>query len=298
LPDVILVCLSTSGNDANTAAQLIRRFQSAATNLTYDRLIKIVPMLMRVDRSELQLLMEAKKQIKAEFETLEMRKLLFQSEFEVPYVPFFQYVEAIAAIDIRETGENILFNAYTKILQHLFSKEELHISPLRNEDWISVMKRYEDPPMPLPLPSWWSPFSSVPKLRLSENKEGYIFISYARRDFDRIVLTLDQIQQIGYSIWWDDGIEPGEKWKDFLQKKIESCLGVVVFASRRASKSKWVQWEIAEAKRLGKVIIPIILDDLKKTMKLGKILAPYQHVPDPGIWPSEKLELALRILNL
>jgi hypothetical protein len=71
-----------------------------------------------------------------------------------------------------------------------------------------VMAYYAHPPSPLLPAERSSLFGSARRLQRSSAAGGYLFISYARKDFDRIALTLDQIQQIGHDVWWDVDIEP------------------------------------------------------------------------------------------
>jgi hypothetical protein len=81
---------------------------------------------------------------------------------------------------------------------------------LRDEYRIQVVDQYAKPAEPLPLSSTWSLFEPKEKLKPFAGLEGYLFVSYARKDFERIALALDQIQQLGYLAWWDTGIEPGD----------------------------------------------------------------------------------------
>ena len=98
-----------------------------------------------------------------------------------------------------------------------------------------------------------------------------MFISYARKDFDRIALTLDQIQQIGHDVWWDVDIEPGADWKEVLSARIARSRGVILFVTEMAAKSDFIRWEISEAKRTVKSILAVKLDDVDPASEVGAL---------------------------
>jgi TIR domain len=290
LPDRVVLGLTAGGQDAAAARPLIRKIRSAMSSLYVDRSIRVTPVLMRTEYRELGLLMEAKERIRNDLEGLE--GVEFRADLDVPSIPYIQYREALAPY----LPSDSLYSAYASILSEVLDVEAPPMPVLRDEYRIQVVDQYAKPAEPLPLSSTWSLFEPKEKLKPFAGLEGYLFVSYARKDFERIALALDQIQQLGYLAWWDTGIEPGDNWKDVLRQRLQRCRGVVLFATMGASRSSWVKWELSEAKHLGKRILPIKLDNVDPGSEVGLILASHQHVMDPGVAASPELELGLRRL--
>lgn len=86
-----------------------------------------------------------------------------------------------------------------------------------------------------------------------------IFISYAHSDRDRIRPIVKMLEDEGWTIWWDRGIEPGMKWLPTLEKELANCRTVVVIWSKISSDSKWVHKE-ADAGLAKGALVPIVID--------------------------------------
>ena len=86
-----------------------------------------------------------------------------------------------------------------------------------------------------------------------------IFLSYAHSDRSRVRPIVEMLEDEGWSIWWDRGIEPGMKWLPELETELANCRAVVVLWSKNSSHSEWVQKE-AEAGIAKGSLVPIVLD--------------------------------------
>lgn len=86
-----------------------------------------------------------------------------------------------------------------------------------------------------------------------------IFLSYAHLDRPRARPIVEMLEDEGWTIWWDRGIEPGMKWLPELEKELANCRAVVVLWSKASSGSVWVQKE-AEAGLAKGSLVPIVLD--------------------------------------
>jgi hypothetical protein len=295
LPDHVVLCLATGGHDAAPAAESIRHVRNAISGSARDRPVQVIPVLTRTERTELSLLVAAKERIREQLEGLE-GVAPDLPDLEVPDLPFLHYQEAIAMFLVPQAEDDPLYGAYAAILSEVLGRRPAPVPALRAADRAEVMRRYASPPAPPPPSPRRSLFGPAEIPRPFDGHDGYVFVSYAREDFDRIVLTIDQIQQLGYRAWWDTGIEPGATWRDILGQRLRRCSGVVLFASARASRSEWVKWELAEARRLGKRVLPVKMDDIDELSEVGLLLAGQQYVPDPGTTPSPALEVGLRRL--
>ena len=93
--------------------------------------------------------------------------------------------------------------------------------------------------------------SSPPKLN--------VFISYSRDDLD-FSDQLDAVLKLhGFATTLDrHGISGGEDWKTRLGLLIRDADTVVFVLSPSSARSETCKWEVAEATRLGKRIIPVL----------------------------------------
>jgi len=71
-----------------------------------------------------------------------------------------------------------------------------------------------------------------------KGKEPYIFISYSHKDAKVVLPILEGMQNQGYRIWFDGGIEAGAEWSDNIAARIENCTAFLAFTSNRSMKSK------------------------------------------------------------
>lgn len=56
----------------------------------------------------------------------------------------------------------------------------------------------------------------------------YVFISYAHRDSDIVLPMIKDMRNAGIVLWYDDGIEAGTEWPEYIAKKLISCDRMVV----------------------------------------------------------------------
>src|SRR5262249_10339419 len=114
----------------------------------------------------------------------------------------------------------------------------------------------------------------------------------------RIMMTLDQIQKMGFDVWWDEGIPEGAEWKAELAQRIQYSRAVLLFFDHSGTGSVWVQWELQTARQFGKQIVPIQLDNVDPGPELDEDIKQLQFLKDPGARPSAELEATLRRFSL
>jgi TolB-like protein/ketosteroid isomerase-like protein len=90
-----------------------------------------------------------------------------------------------------------------------------------------------------------------------------IFLSYAAEDRDRTRPLVQALESCGWSVWWDRTILPSERWEDVIEKALGGARCLLVVWSKMSVTSDWVKNEVEEAKSLGKVIFPVLVDDVK-----------------------------------
>lgn len=102
-----------------------------------------------------------------------------------------------------------------------------------------------------------------------------VFLSYSREDETRVFAVQQALEHHELQVWRDRRqIRPGEPWIEKLQAGLGSSRCVILFCSRSAAASEWVQreWNVALTVRLP--IIPVRLDD----SELPLMLKPLQCV--------------------
>ena len=53
---------------------------------------------------------------------------------------------------------------------------------------------------------------------------GKIFVSYRRRDKDRVARLVKELTGLGADIWWDeDSLAVGDRWRDNIELAISEC---------------------------------------------------------------------------
>ena len=117
-----------------------------------------------------------------------------------------------------------------------------------------------------------------------EGTDPYIFVSYARRDKERVFPLLDALhgegyRGEGYRIWRDEGGIPlGSKWRETIADHIERSAVCLLFWSAASSVSQHCEAEIDEMLSEEKTIVTVFLDDTPLTPGLRMYLRRFQSV--------------------
>ncbi|MBR3569836.1 MAG: leucine-rich repeat protein [Oscillibacter sp.] len=113
-----------------------------------------------------------------------------------------------------------------------------------------------------------------------EGREPYIFISYARKDAERVLPYLDALSGAGYRVWYDAGIKAGEHWTETLVEKAEACAVFCPLFSEAFNASRFCFEETEYAYRKDKPIVPVYLEELKPDdlRPLYRLLESRQHL--------------------
>lgn len=98
---------------------------------------------------------------------------------------------------------------------------------------------------------------------IGEDAEGIsVFLSYAREDGPQAEHLRDRLISDGFDAYLDThDVSPGEPWKERLAALIEAADVVVFLISPASIRSYYCDWEINEAERLRKRLLPVILCD-------------------------------------
>ena len=86
-----------------------------------------------------------------------------------------------------------------------------------------------------------------------------VFISYSRRDRDRVVALASALEAEGLSVWWDPNLVPGRRFRQMIAEQLAAADCVVVVWTQASLESDWVQDEAEEA-RQREALIPVKLE--------------------------------------
>lgn len=94
-----------------------------------------------------------------------------------------------------------------------------------------------------------------------EGNEPYVFISYAHKDKEQVLPIIQGLQDRGFRVWYDEGIEVGSEWPDFIAEHLERCACVLTFVSRNFGESHNCRQEFTFSQNLHKDNSVVYLED-------------------------------------
>jgi formylglycine-generating enzyme required for sulfatase activity len=99
-----------------------------------------------------------------------------------------------------------------------------------------------------------------------------VFISYSRKDLAAAERLLDQLTGEGFDAYIDrQDILPGEPWRDRIAKLIEAADSVAFLISPDSIASPVCDWEVNEAERLGKRLLPVVVRETAPDLVPGRL---------------------------
>ena len=106
-----------------------------------------------------------------------------------------------------------------------------------------------------------------------EGNAPFIFISYAHRDTSIVIPVVNALQQKGFLVWYDGGIEAGSEWPEYIAQHLKQSGCVLTFISENFVKSKNCRRELIYAQDLDKPLLNIYIDNVELSdgmkMQLG-----------------------------
>ena len=94
-------------------------------------------------------------------------------------------------------------------------------------------------------------------------RDRKIFISYCHKDNQIMRRVKKHLERASVAVWTDEGLSPGPPdWQRAVEREIEACQGMIVLLSPDSCRSEWVRREISRARKLDKVIIPVVIKEI------------------------------------
>jgi hypothetical protein len=100
-----------------------------------------------------------------------------------------------------------------------------------------------------------------------------IFISYANEDKETAARLAGFLESLGWSVWWDRRIPAGRSWRSVLQEALKDMRCMITLWSRDSVESPWVAEEAEEARKLGKTLVPILIQRVEPPIGFRTIQA-------------------------
>ncbi|MEO1256111.1 MAG: TIR domain-containing protein, partial [Bacteroidota bacterium] len=90
-----------------------------------------------------------------------------------------------------------------------------------------------------------------------------IFVSYSRSDKAFVEQLVPLVGKVYSNVWYDEHIYGGDDWWEMILSQIADCDLFIYLISNHSLESPYCQAELAEALRLQKQILPVIVYRLK-----------------------------------
>lgn len=121
-----------------------------------------------------------------------------------------------------------------------------------------------------------------------------VFISYSRRDKEKVGMLARMMAAEGYEVWWDEELPPHRSYGDVITEKIARAKAAVVVWSADSAQSEWVRAE-ADMARNQRKLIQTSLDKVMPPLPFNQIqyadLGDWQGEPDHSGWRKVKVSL-------
>ena len=125
-----------------------------------------------------------------------------------------------------------------------------------------------------------------------------IFISYSRKDREKVVPYAEFLRSHGYSVWIDlEDLPAGHAFPEEIVNAIKDCKILLFFSSIHSNDSKWVKREVVYADQQDKLILPIRLDDSEYHSSLQLLLSGVEHIDTSTKKPGAVLKELLSTIE-
>jgi TolB-like protein len=116
-----------------------------------------------------------------------------------------------------------------------------------------------------------------------------IFLSYSRDDLPTARRFAETFEREGFSVWWDQTINPGEVYDRVTEKALQDARAVVVLWSKRSVESHWVRAEATQAHSNG-TLVPVMIEACKRPIMFELTqtaeLTHWKGNPDDPAWQA------------
>lgn len=116
-----------------------------------------------------------------------------------------------------------------------------------------------------------------------------VFVSYNRDDRPVARRFAESFEREGFSVWWDQALNPGEAFDQVTEQALEAARAVVVLWSRTSVNSRWVRAEATQANANGR-LVPVMIEACRRPIIFELVhtadLSGWDGRPDDPEWQS------------
>lgn len=94
-----------------------------------------------------------------------------------------------------------------------------------------------------------------------QGEEAFAFFSYCHADSTVVYPLIEELNRMGYRIWYDDGISIGDEWPEVIAEKLEKCSVFLAAITPAYCRSHNCKNEMTFQVEDGKLILPLMLED-------------------------------------
>ncbi len=109
----------------------------------------------------------------------------------------------------------------------------------------------------------------------------YVFISYAHRDKEIVMPIVLKMQEAGFRVWFDEGIDPGTEWDDVIAARIEGCGYFLAFISQNYLASENCKDELNYSRDIDKHRLLVYLEEVMlpggMAMRMNRIQSVFKY---------------------
>ena len=109
-----------------------------------------------------------------------------------------------------------------------------------------------------------------------EGSKPYLFVSYSHRDAEIVLPIMKRLNENGFRLWYDAGIEAATEWPKNIEDHLKGCSCVLAFLSSNSVASKYCRREINFAVSKDLSLLCIYLEDVELTDGLEIQLGIFQ----------------------
>jgi Tol biopolymer transport system component len=109
-----------------------------------------------------------------------------------------------------------------------------------------------------------------------------VFLSYSREDQPVARRYAEELEREGFSVWWDQALNPGEAFDQVTEEALAAAHAVIVLWSKHSVSSRWVRAEATQANAAGR-LLPVMIEDCTRP-----IMFELTHTADLTRWRGNK----------
>lgn len=109
-------------------------------------------------------------------------------------------------------------------------------------------------------------------------EDPFVFISYSHTDSKKVLPIIKKMQEEGYRIWYDAGIDPGTEWDINIASHVEECGYFIAFISKNYINSSNCKDELNFARDLEKKRFLVYIEDVELPSEMRMRLSRIQNI--------------------